>query len=42
MGKHDSGKDGGKSSADGSKPQGGKRGSGDKTQGNPSDGKKGK
>lgn len=40
MGKHGCGKDSGKSQTDGSKPQDGKRGSGDKTQGNPSDGKK--
>lgn len=40
MGKHDSGKDSGRSSTDSSRPQGGKRESGDKHTGNSSDGQK--
>ncbi|GAA1809787.1 hypothetical protein GCM10009735_48820 [Actinomadura chokoriensis] len=39
MGKHGKDNSDGKTSTDGNKPQGGSRGSGDKTNGNPTDGK---
>ena len=40
MGRRDGGNSDGKTPTDGDKPQGGSRGNGDKTEGNPSDGEK--